>query len=44
MSSFHDNSNRLWVVSLTVDDIKRVRSLTGEDLARGMSGQVGGEA
>ena len=38
MSSFHDNSNRLWVVSLTVDDIKRVRSLTGEDLARVMSG------
>jgi len=38
MHSFNDNANRFWNVSLTVSEIKRVKALAGEDLARLMSG------
>jgi len=32
MRTFQDNAGRTWVVAVTVDSIKRVRDLLGEDL------------
>jgi hypothetical protein len=32
MQTFQDNAGRTWVVAVTVDSIKRVRDLLGEDL------------
>jgi len=32
MRTFQDNAGRTWIVAVTVDSIKRVRDLLGEDL------------
>lgn len=40
MKTFADNAGRTWTVSVTVDAVKRVRSLAGVDLLAAIDGEL----